>query len=337
MLGRRRREPGRATRHRRRTSGGVSRESMRLDPPGFAVPWGRWADFPMQQREVRALALLDRSNFLSLAGGVRNPRCFGALGDGAGRSACRGAHCSSARFLGAGTSRLLRARTAVGRSRWICFPHQALWPCRRCRGRGAGGGRLRDPNGHRGRLDGRRNRWVCSGRRTDRMPLARAFVRSRSGRRGRCVLGCAVRNRPACVGTRAGPAATGGVTHPCAAEPGGREWPSRDAVNTIVDGFARRPFPMRLGPPDLRKEARTTSSAITLDTVLQLLLAQARLELAWASRHEGAPIQRDTEASGGQGGCAPLQPVLPTIRRLLDGDVEAAFAATPRRAASMRC
>ena len=43
-------------------------------------------------------------------------------------------------------------------------------------------------------------------------------------------------------------------------EPGGRELPSRDALAQIVEQLKGALFPMRLGPPELRLEARTSSS-----------------------------------------------------------------------------
>jgi serine O-acetyltransferase len=112
------------------------------------------------------------------------------------------------------------------------------------------------------------------------------------------------------------------------AEPGGRELPSRDAVSAIVEGLRAALFPMRLGPPDLRKEAEDYFVGHTLDTVLQLLLAQARLELAWASRHEDTAFAETPDARAIKVVRA-FAAGLPTIRRLLDGDVEAAFSADP--------
>ena len=38
-------------------------------------------------------------------------------------------------------------------------------------------------------------------------------------------------------------------------EPGGREFPSRDALADIVEQLKGVLFPMRLGPPDLRLES----------------------------------------------------------------------------------
>ena len=40
-----------------------------------------------------------------------------------------------------------------------------------------------------------------------------------------------------------------------ASEPGGREFPSRNALAAIIDSLKGVLFPMRLGPPDLRQES----------------------------------------------------------------------------------
>lgn len=60
-------------------------------------------------------------------------------------------------------------------------------------------------------------------------------------------------------------------------EPGGREFPSRDALECIVEGLKGAMFPMRLGPTDLRHESEDLYVGHTLDAALQELLGQARL------------------------------------------------------------
>ena len=62
-------------------------------------------------------------------------------------------------------------------------------------------------------------------------------------------------------------------------EPGGRELPSREALGDILDGLRGALFPMRLGPPDLRQESEDFFIGHTLDTSLNALLGQVRLEL----------------------------------------------------------
>ena len=104
-------------------------------------------------------------------------------------------------------------------------------------------------------------------------------------------------------------------------EPGGREFPSRDALAGIVESLKGVLFPMRLGPVDLRQESEDFYVGYTLDAALHGLLAQVRLELR---------LVDDVPA-----GTQPTQVVqqfaraLPGIRRLLDSDVLAAFHGDP--------
>nr|WP_315400480.1 serine O-acetyltransferase EpsC [uncultured Duganella sp.] len=64
-------------------------------------------------------------------------------------------------------------------------------------------------------------------------------------------------------------------------EPGGREFPSRDALAAIIDSLKGVLFPMRLGPPDLRQESEDFHVAHALDGVLHALLKQVRRELKY--------------------------------------------------------
>jgi len=110
-------------------------------------------------------------------------------------------------------------------------------------------------------------------------------------------------------------------------EPGSREFPSRDALAGIVESLKGALFPMRLGPPELRRESEDFYVGYTLDAALQSLLAQARLELRYTARHEPrAPEEIDTDADAA---VRDFAAALPGIRRLLDGDVLAAFLGDP--------
>lgn len=102
-------------------------------------------------------------------------------------------------------------------------------------------------------------------------------------------------------------------------EPGGRELPSRDALQGIVESLRGVLFPMRLGPPDLRQDSEDWYIGHTLDTLLHALCAQVKLELRHAGRHEvdAEELVRRFAAS------------LPAIRGLLDSDVLAAFHGDP--------
>jgi serine O-acetyltransferase len=110
-------------------------------------------------------------------------------------------------------------------------------------------------------------------------------------------------------------------------EPGSREFPSRDALVEIVESLKGALFPMRLGPPDLRHESEDFYVGYTLDSALNALWSQARLELRYTARHQ----PRAAEDIDAQAGAAvrDFAAALPAIRRLLDGDVLAAFQGDP--------
>ena len=108
---------------------------------------------------------------------------------------------------------------------------------------------------------------------------------------------------------------------------GRREFPSREALRRVVGGLCAALFPMRLGPADLRHEGEDFFVGYTLDSALDALQPQVRLELAHAARLAGRseahidPVSVDiVQRFAGQ---------LPELRRLLDTDVEAAFQGDP--------
>ena len=110
-------------------------------------------------------------------------------------------------------------------------------------------------------------------------------------------------------------------------EMGGRELPSREAMRDILQALSGALFPMRLGPVDLREESEDFYVGHTLDVALNSLLHQARLELRYVAR------QRGEDAS-----CADVHAErliqdfaseLPSIRRILDTDVLAAYHGDP--------
>jgi serine O-acetyltransferase len=110
-------------------------------------------------------------------------------------------------------------------------------------------------------------------------------------------------------------------------EPGSREFPSRDALAGVVESLKGALFPMRLGPPDLRHESEDFYVGHTLHSALQSLLVQAGLELRYNARHQ----PRDAEEIDAEAAAAvrSFAAALPGIRRLLDGDVLAAFQGDP--------
>ncbi len=110
-------------------------------------------------------------------------------------------------------------------------------------------------------------------------------------------------------------------------EPGGREFPSRDAVAGVIDALKGALFPMRLGPTDLRHESEDFYVGHTLDSALHALLAQVRLELRYDSRLQPRP-DAEIEAQAEQA-VHDFAAALPGIRRLLDSDVLAAYQGDP--------
>jgi len=110
-------------------------------------------------------------------------------------------------------------------------------------------------------------------------------------------------------------------------EKGGRELPSRDAMQRILEQLCGALFPMRLGPVDLREESEDFYVGHTLDTALTALLAQARLELRYAARQSQTDqANADSEALRIIQGFAAA---LPEMRVLLDTDVLAAYHGDP--------
>ena len=110
-------------------------------------------------------------------------------------------------------------------------------------------------------------------------------------------------------------------------EPGGREFPSRDALAQVVEQLKGALFPMRLGPYDLRQESEDFYVAHTLDTALHALLAQIILELKYSARHDMQ--QTDAVQEQALKVTQAFALALPQIRRLLDSDVLAAYRGDP--------
>ncbi|MES2582113.1 MAG: serine O-acetyltransferase EpsC [Pseudomonadota bacterium] len=110
-------------------------------------------------------------------------------------------------------------------------------------------------------------------------------------------------------------------------EPGGREFPSREALGRVVESLKGALFPMRLGPPDLFQESEDFYVGHTLDAALHALLDQVRLELRYVARHTDQ-ADEDLEDRALQATRA-LAAALPQIRTLLDSDVLAAYQGDP--------
>ncbi|GKS91355.1 serine O-acetyltransferase EpsC [Acidovorax sp. SUPP2539] len=111
-------------------------------------------------------------------------------------------------------------------------------------------------------------------------------------------------------------------------EPGGREFPSRDALAQALEQLKGALFPMRLGPHDLRQESEDWYVGHTLDLALHTLLAQIRLELRYVARQQGTGDGTAIEPQALEAAQA-FAASLPDIRRLLDSDVLAAYQGDP--------
>ncbi|MRW90426.1 serine acetyltransferase [Duganella sp. FT80W] len=109
-------------------------------------------------------------------------------------------------------------------------------------------------------------------------------------------------------------------------EAGNREFPSRDALSSIIDCLKGVLFPMRLGPPDLRQESEDFHVAHALDAALHALLHQVRRELRYNAnlRSESLPVDEAALSA-----VRAFAAALPQIRTLLDSDVLAAYQGDP--------
>lgn len=115
--------------------------------------------------------------------------------------------------------------------------------------------------------------------------------------------------------------------HRPAGEVRGIEFPSRDALATIVGELKGVLFPMRLGPPGLRQESEEYHVAHALDSALHALLRQVEIELKYS-----AALQQRTHADVASHALEVTQAfgaALPDIRIMLDTDVIAAYQGDP--------
>jgi serine O-acetyltransferase len=115
--------------------------------------------------------------------------------------------------------------------------------------------------------------------------------------------------------------------HRPAGEVRGIEFPSREALATIVVQLKGVLFPLRLGPPDLRQESEDFHVAHALDTALHALLRQVGIELRYS-----AALRHLTDTDIGQQALDATRAfgaALPGIRTLLDSDVIAAYQGDP--------
>ncbi len=113
--------------------------------------------------------------------------------------------------------------------------------------------------------------------------------------------------------------------HRSHAEHGDVGFPSRLRLEKITAALCGALFPFRLGSTFVRAHSEEAFVAETLQTALSRLYGQIRLEFGYSERRaSGEEIER--EAARVIGGFAAA---LPGLRRLLDRDVEAAYAGDP--------
>src|SRR5690349_13817932 len=116
-------------------------------------------------------------------------------------------------------------------------------------------------------------------------------------------------------------------THRPDGEVRGIEFPSRDALADIVAQLKGVLFPMRLGPPGLRRESEDYHVAHALDSALHALLRQVEIEL-----HYSAALQQRTDgdiASQAFDATRAFGAALPAVRMQVDSDVLAAYQGDP--------
>jgi serine O-acetyltransferase len=109
------------------------------------------------------------------------------------------------------------------------------------------------------------------------------------------------------------------------AEYGSEGFPSRDNLHKIMIALCGALFPLRLGPSFVRIHNEDAFVAETLQTALSRLYGQIRLELTYAL-HDAPTGAVDAEAARIIGAFAKS---LPSLRALLDTDVDAAFLGDP--------
>jgi serine O-acetyltransferase len=110
-------------------------------------------------------------------------------------------------------------------------------------------------------------------------------------------------------------------------EPGGREFPSRDVMREAALALRGALFPLRLGPAHVRQEGEDHYVGYTLETTLNALLEQVRLELRYSARHDRLTATQVEERALAI--VRSFAESLPALRELLDTDVVAAFRGDP--------
>ncbi|MDD5460060.1 MAG: serine acetyltransferase [Methylococcales bacterium] len=102
--------------------------------------------------------------------------------------------------------------------------------------------------------------------------------------------------------------------------------PSRKELQIILDGLGAVLFPNRLGLPDLNDEGIDYFVGHTLETLLRKLYKQISREFHFISGHRGIDNAAHEQAINV---ARQFAAQLPTIRTLVDSDIQAAFEGDP--------
>ena len=102
--------------------------------------------------------------------------------------------------------------------------------------------------------------------------------------------------------------------------------PSRKELHNILDSLCAVLFPNRLGLPDLNDEGIDYFVGHTLESSLRELYKQIRRELQFVSGHQGVDKAANEQAIII---ARKFAAQLPTVRALVDGDIQAAFEGDP--------
>ncbi|MFW1859524.1 serine O-acetyltransferase EpsC [Acinetobacter defluvii] len=110
---------------------------------------------------------------------------------------------------------------------------------------------------------------------------------------------------------------------------GGRELPSKEEISKIMNDLCGILFPMRLGPHDLRQQSENFYIAHTLEKTLHALLEQVKLNLTYDDKSKKHHQSKEMIEDLVQCVVSDFAERLPTLRRVLDTDVIAAYEGDP--------
>ncbi len=109
-------------------------------------------------------------------------------------------------------------------------------------------------------------------------------------------------------------------------EYGAHGFPSRETIGRIVETLSAVLFPIRLGPAELTPLNEDEFARASLLSALPLLAVQLGMELEYEQSVTGVRADIATQVAQVVAGLAER---LPTIRRVLDTDLEAAYVGDP--------